>query len=251
MRENYPKKQQKRLQQKIKILISNPQFQKNILTLRKKWNIPKEDFSSPKDVEKWYRNLLKSTDEYFDIEWPKFRGKLLELKKQGKIKKAEKKQKKFNEKAPLNEFNDDIHKLISRHKISPKWDNFLRQYLLFNSAKNINISLSVRIQTIWDEKTKTKQISLLIDENTTIEDIKTIWSTVNFFQSTLSYRKRKKFQPIKNRIFKRDKRAYDLKQSNKTLKQIAEIMSKEFNKEYMWYEVTSFIKRHKGKLGIN
>lgn len=250
MKRSYFEKQKQRIRQKVTLLTANPNFQKDILILREKWHIPENGFSySAEKDQRWNAKLLESTGNYYKFEWPKFRKKILELKKQGKIKDAETEEGNFNERAPLNEFNNDISKLICKHKIPPKWDNFIKQYLLFNSIRSINILLGTRIQTTWNEETKKKQISLLIDDNTTLEDIKFIWPTVKILQSSLSYKKQKKFQPIKK--FNRDKQAYELKQSGKTLEQIAGIMSKKFNKEYMWTDVASFIKRHKQKLGIN
>lgn len=90
MKKNYLEKRKDRLEQKIKLLVSRPDFQKEILELRKKWNIPLNGIKNEEDNQNWNRKLLIDTDEYYTKNWPRERKKIIELREQGKFREAEK-----------------------------------------------------------------------------------------------------------------------------------------------------------------
>lgn len=249
MKMDYLQKRKQRIKQRAMLLTSRPDFQKDVLHLRKKWKIPTKGIKNEGNYRKWQEWLDNETEKYFSDGWPKHRGELLKLKKKGKFKEFESRQEELNNKVPLNEFQQDLWNLVKKYKLPPKWHSGLKQYLMSNSSDTWNVFLGPRIEVSWDEKTKLKSLALLIDEDTTLEDIKAIWPSVQMHQSSLSYKQFKKFQPLKT--FERDERAYELQTEGKSLKEIASILSDEDNHEYAYHDVSKFIQRYKEKLDIN
>ncbi len=94
-----------------------------------------------------------------------------------------------------------------------------------------------------------KLISLEIDGDTTLKDVKHIWPWVKLMQKDLMYRQADKFQPIKN--FERDTRIYTLDKEGKTLTEIAETINLEFDNALLEGELKQIIKRYKKRLNIN
>lgn len=245
----YLKKLSKRFKQKAMLLVSNPDFQDDILRLRKKWSIPKEGIKSNEESEKWHRNLYIAADQYTKEEWSKHRSELDKLKKQGKYLKLEKRQKELNDAGPINAFRIDIKLMVKKYNLSPRWEESIRRYLLFNNVNNIGGFLGISIRTETDPESDIKKILLEIDEDTTLEDVKQFWSTIKFHQEHLRYKKQKKFQPIT--YLERNKDAYELLKTGKSYKEIADILSRKYKKIYTYFEIGDFIKRHKLKVGIN
>jgi hypothetical protein len=198
--------------QKINLLINRPDFEKAILFLREKWNIPK--------------NGIKNQEEFDQL----------------------------NNKIPVKDLLDDIKKIIHDQKISPRWINGVKRYLFLNDPNNMAIFIGPVITTKVDMNSDLETISIEINEDTTIKDIKAIWSEVKTSQSRLLYKKRDKNQPIKN--FERNKEAYDLQQQGKSLNEIADIFS---NTEYNLknrvtiadVDIADWIRKYKKIIGIN
>ncbi|MFH1792693.1 MAG: hypothetical protein ABH819_03615 [Patescibacteria group bacterium] len=249
MKDEYFKKLTVRAKQRAKLLIARPDFQDDVLAIRNKFKIPPSGFTDDDTNQKWHHEFYQSDDNYFKEAWPKARGIIIQLKKEGKLKKAEELQKEFNNEAPINIFRIRIKKLLKKYKLPLEWKESVRRYILFNNIDSMWLPGNVTINEKVDQDTNLIKLSIGIDDSTTIEDIKKSWGTIKFHQKRLHSYKHDKFQPIKN--FDRDKEAYDLKKSGKTYSEIAEILSKKFNKIYGYEDVGSFIKRHKQKTGIN
>lgn len=250
MKKDYFEKRKKRLTQKIKLLVSRPDFQKEIIELRKKWNIPVDGVKSEELNREWNKNLNTATDKYYDEEWPKHRKELQHLQTRATYVEYKNREDELNNAAPLNAFGIDIKAILKKYLLNPKWKDPIRRYILFNDPEKMGLSIGVTITGHLNDYEPTEyQLSLQIDEDTTLEDIKEIWPDVMAHQERLIYRKQKKFQPIKN--FERDKEAYDLKQSGKSYNNIADILSKKYDKAISYDDVASYIKRYKKKIGIN
>lgn len=192
------------------------------------------------------------------INRPDFEKAILSLREKWNISKnGIKNQEEFdqlNNNIPVKDLLDDIKKIIHDQKISPRWINGIKRYLFLNDPNNMAIFIGPVISTKVDIKSDLETISIEINEDSTIEDIKAIWSEVKNSQARLLYKKRDKNQPIKN--FERNKKAYDLKQEGKTLTEIADIFS---NTEYnLKHEITitdvdiaDWIRKYKKIVGIN
>jgi hypothetical protein len=247
MKSNYFDEKAKRLKQEIKVLVSRPAFQKEVAILREKWNIPSEGIKTEDDNQEWHHKLDIATDEYRNVEWPKCRAEIDRLNKERKFREAEEKRKEHNAKAPLNEFREDIWSVVRKYRLSPRWHNAIRRYILFNDPDNLNLAAGVTIVNTWENGMKL--IALEIDGDTTLKDIKQVWPWVKRMQKDLMYKRADKFQPIKN--FERDKRIYELEQGGKTLTEIAELINVEFDSALLETEVKQIIKRYKKRLNIN
>ncbi len=235
--------------QKIKLLVNRPDFQKIILVLRKKWNIPKDGFQKQEDIDNWNNKLNFDSDKYLEEVLP---AKKKDMDKAINDKNTElyfQLRNEFNNNLPRNAFLNDIKKLVHDQRISPRWINGIKRYLLSNNLDNMAIFLGPVIATKVDMELDLETISIEINEDTVLDDIKAIWPEVKKRQSELLYKKRNKNQPMKN--FERNKKAYKLKQEGKNLKEIAEILSNKYKKDYVYTDAADFIKKYKKIVGIN
>lgn len=235
--------------QKIKLLVNRPDFQKIVLVLRKKWNIPKDGFQKQEDIDNWNNKLNFDSDKYLEEVLP---AKKKDMDKAINDKNTElyfQLRNEFNNNLPRNAFLNDIKKLVHDQRISPRWINGIKRYLLSNNLDNMAIFLGPVIATKVDMELDLETISIEINEDTVLDDIKAIWPEVKERQSELLYKKRDKNQPMKN--FERNKKAYKLKQEGKSLKDIAEILSDEYQKDYVYSDAADFIKKYKKIVGIN
>lgn len=250
MKLSYIKKASERAQQKVKVLVNRPDFQEDIIELRKKWNIPLEGIKTEEHNRTWNRNLSLSTQKYYDEEWPKHKAELKHLSTSGTYKEYEKRKDELNDAAPLNAFEKDIKSILKKYLLNPKWRHPIRRYILLNDPDNMNISIGVTIAGhLNDYEPVEYQLCLHIDEDTTLEDIKEIWSDVKAHQERLIYRKQKKFQPIPN--LDRDKRAYDLQNAGENPENIEKILQEEFGVAMGYDDINTAIKRYRKRLRIN
>lgn len=249
MKKKYIEAAAKRIKQQASVLVARPDFQRDMLELRNKWSIPKEGITAQSENEDWYKQLQRTTDDYFTKIWPKYKSELEKLKNEGETRKHKARVKELNDLAPLNAFRIDIRKLLKKYKLSPKWENPVKRYLLFNKAELMDIPIGVTIRTEPSKEIGTEKLLLEIEENTTLADIKAIWPKVKFFQENLSYYKQKKYQPIKQ--LERDKRAYELQVEGKTLDQIGVTLEAEFGSSLDYSQTLTIINRYKKRLNIN
>lgn len=246
--EDYLTKAAKRAQQKAQLLMGRIDFQDDMKKLRAKWSIPKDGIKGNKASEAWHRWLNQITDEYQEKEWPQVRKKVIKLKTHGEFSEGDKLEKKFNAAAPLNVFQTDIRWLIKKYRLPPLMTDAVRSYLLFNRAHNLSSHPRVAIQHSVGSNGAFGELYLIINADTTLEDIKSFWPMVKGLQKYQPDYRQAKRQPLKN--LKRDQRAYELRESKKTYGEIAKILSQEYKKIFTYSDIPSLIKRHKKRLGI-
>ncbi len=248
MKNEYIQKASSRLKQAIKVLVNKPSFLDAVLNLRKKWEIPNEGFKLQADLDKWYQKINEDTEEYFNQFLPSKRQELVELRSKGNLTERKKTQDEFNNKAPRNAFLFDVNRLTHEQKLSPRWIEGIKQFLLFNNPDNMGMFVGPVISTKFDLEFGTETISLDIEANTTLEDVKAIWPEIKEMQARLPYTKQKKFQPL--RKFDRNKKAYELHQTGKKYREIADEFSKDGN-TIGEEDVAKMIERYKKKTDIN
>lgn len=253
MNETWFKKQSERAKLKFQKLVSRPDFQADIQALRKKWRIPAIGLKTDKESEEWYRWRDEFNDQFEKNEWPALSRKLWRMREGIKTasdyRAFKEKEKEYNERFPINDYNKDIARLISKYKQSPRLEWMLTHYLLFNKAEMYGpIGVSVRI-TGGDGRRYGTGVSIGIEADTTLADIKAAWPMVKHAQKKLVTYKQKKFQPIQN--FDRDQYAYELKLQGKTSTAIASILKKEYGGSLLYSDIPKLIKRHKKRLDIN
>lgn len=248
MKNGYIEKTIKRLQQKIKVLTSKPVFNQDILELRKKWHIPVVGIHSQEELDRWHQQLHSSTQTYFNSHWPTKRIELMKLQDAGKIVEYKEQLDLFNNAAPNTAFDRDIKHLIMTHKLSPRWHSAIKRYTLLNDPENMGIFTGIVLSTKHDLEFNMVTISLEIDADSTLDDIKAIWPEVKEMQSQLQYKQQNKFQPLKQ--FDRNKKAYELHQQGKKYREIADDFSQ--NGKIVGEEaIAKMIERHKKKADIN
>jgi hypothetical protein len=249
MKDEYFKKLALRAKQRTKLLIARPDFQEDVLAIRARFKMPSSGLTDDEINQKWHHEFYQSDDNYFETVWLKRRGEITQLKKERKLKEAEELQKQLNNEAPINAFRIAIKSLLKTYKLPLRWEESVRRYVLFNKIENMWLPVGLSIHSEHDEDTDLKKIYIEIEDDTILEDIKQQWQSVKHHQKQLHSRTKDKFQPI--REFERDQLAYDLNRKGKNLKEVAKALTKEFKKQYDWYEVSKFIERHRQKIGIN
>ena len=239
----------KRQKQKIKLLINHPNFQKTILLLREKWDIPKNGFNNQEDIDKWNEKLNFDSDKYIKEIIPAKRKEIDKAANEGNIKLYRQLRKDLNDNLPRNSFLSDAKKIVHDQRISPRWVNGIKRYLLSNDPDGMALFLGPVIATKVDMDSDLETISIEINEDTTIEDIKAVWPEVKKSQDRLLYKKQKKFQPIKN--FERNKKTYELKLEGKSVDEIIKFFRTEHDIDYDYPQIFDFIKKYKKSIGIN
>jgi hypothetical protein len=220
--------------QKAELLIIQPKFREDVAKLRDKWNIPLNGFSSVEDYDKWQRSFGEQNWNYQKIEYRKFRQQHRSESNYAV------KLKYFSDKSPNNLFQQDLAGLVKKHKLSPFWVQGLRGYLLRNA---IPLPAGVVIEKSFDPITKLPVLKLVLQEDTSIKDITSIWEQVKKYQEQLPYWRQQKSQPILN--LERNKKAYELKESGKSYNDIA-------NELYCGYsEAMDYVKSYKSYLKKN
>ena len=238
-----------RARQKAKLIIANPDFQNEVKEIREKFKIPLDGIKTNEESEKWHHKFYESDDIYFETNRKKVREEIKKLEEEKKFQEGFNLNRKFNKEGPINAFHSVIKNLLKTHKLPLNWAHNIQRYILFNSIDLMWLPGNVTVNEEFDQDTGLVKLSIGIDDSTRLKDIKESWQTIKFHQKRLESYTKGKIQPIKN--FERDQEAYNLKQSGKSYIQIAEILSKKFNKIYSYEDVGSFIKRHKQKTGIN
>jgi hypothetical protein len=247
---SYFDKRRERINQKLEVLLSRPDFQADIAELRKLLKIPEGGFTDENTYTMWEINLELETQKYFSENGPSMMQRLQELKEKGQQADFEQEQLIFNQKAPKNFTNYCIWRLIHKYKLSTLWRSALKNYVIFNNVESLwvpagNITMNIK----WDKKTGHRELSLIIYADTTLDDVKAIWPEVMKQQEYLQDKTADKFQPIQN--LKLDKRVHELWETKtKTYEQIAAVIRDEFNlPNFVYTDVSNALKRYKKRFG--
>lgn len=253
---HFEKSRAKRQQQAL-LLASRPDFQADVIQLRKNWHIPPKGFDEKDHVsiEKWWAWLGEQDDEWHKVKWPKYREELKQLEKDALAVKVPypsfvDRKEAINLDKPINAFYNDIRKLRNKYDLGPSWKDGLRSYIHTN--KNLRYTIGVRMTVPIEAGADNEELHIVIDEDTTLDDIKAAWKDVKFHQEKLSYRKRQKQQPVDPTILERGAKAYELRELKKMkLADVAEALNDKYDTVYMDYDVQTLIKNYKKTVGMN
>ena len=237
-------KADKRIKQKIKILVNRPDFQEIIIDLRNKWAIPYSGLKNEEDIQNWNQKLNIDTANYYSKYWPKEKDQIIKLRENRKFTEAEEIRKRISSQAPFNILDDDIWSIVRKQRLSPRWHHGIYRYLLFNDPQNMDISVGITVKYIFEHGIR--RTLLEIDDDTTLNDLKCVWS---WARKTSRNNPAGKCQPIKN--FDRDKRAYELQHEGKLPTEIENTIEEEFGAYLDDNELNMIIKRYKKRLNIN
>jgi hypothetical protein len=197
--------------EKISILADNPTFQDDIKYYRNKWTIPGEGFSNAIEAEAW-----REKEIYYKLN----RGP---------------------------ELDSDLAVLAHRHSLSSAWLHSLELYLLYNEIEKELPTELARVGMHTDETNGLMQLSIYIDKHTVLEDIRAIWPLVERYQERLPNQEKQKQQHLKNlHLYQR---AYELRHQKKKYKEIADILSDEFDLVLSDIDAQNLVKRYKDKIG--
>jgi hypothetical protein len=250
MKKEVVEKWSERVEQRISLILGNPYFKKDLILLREKFDIPQKGFDTTKEQWKWEKEVWAKQEKYYRTEGAKHWQELEQLLKKDPLK-YKARQDEINSLAPHNRFKADLAKLIIKYKLSHRDIDMIEPYVYYNNPPELRLRLGPSIETTFDPETDQRQIKILIDANTTISDIKTIWPNVMIHQKSLSYRRKNKVQPIPN--LKMYKRAYELDQEGKTAQKVAEILNDEFKgvTTVGYNDIADYLKRYKKHTGMN
>jgi len=184
-------------QQKVELILANPNFQIAIKLLRKKWKITPNGFGleEPK-IAKTKKGVVFQESRGELVKWEDWLAK---------SKKS-------------NEFWQDLDNLrrttLRPYRLSDRWLFFLQRYLLYGSTMP---EAGLMIYLKKDEITGEPEIWIRIEGDTTLEDIKRGWKDIKKEQQRLlEYVGKYKVMPK----FRRDKRIWELTQQGFSDKEI-------------------------------
>lgn len=245
----YRQKIGQRVSQKSKLLLSNPKFHKDVVELRKAWKIPPDGLKTNEESEKWHHQHYDDSDRYYDEVWVANRPKFEALRQEKKFLEVEKLKKDLNDANPVNALRKSIKNLLVKYKLSPRWENPVKMYLLSNQLQGMGMFLGVVTRLEFDEDNGLEKLCIEISEDTTLADIKHAWPWIKGQQNRLSYKTQKKIQPIKN--LDRDKRIHELAEQGLEYKKIAEKISEEFQVPdgFSYEDVSKILNRYRKRIG--
>ena len=112
----------------------------------------------------------------------------------------------------------------------------------------MSIPITTIVQTTWDADGE-RRLSICINADTTIADIKAIWSDIKYQQMKLRDSKSKKYQPIPN--LERDKRIYELASQKMSYEEIAQKIIGEFgeSEDFGFENVSKILFRYRKRIG--
>jgi len=249
MNKQYFDKRRQRINQKLEVLFERRDFRNDVKILRDKWHLPQEGIKDEGKNQEWHYWLDAETDRYVEENWAKSKEKMRQLIEQGKLIKREEENKRFNASVPINALYHDVWNLLHKYRLPASWHNSIKRYLLFNDQNNLWIPLgNITMQITWDEKTNHRQLSLILNADTTLVDVKSIWKMVKLEQKRLQDKTAEKFQPIDN--LKRDTRILELENEGKSYEEIAEVIRQEYGLPDFGYEnVSKILPRIKKRFG--
>jgi len=175
--------------------------------LRIKHHIPAQGIKTNEESQQWFNDFYDRDELYFQQEWPKQREILTRLRERdyGEFLKEKTR---LNKLSPINALYHDVNVVTTKYKLGPRWRDSIRRYLLFNDIEKMQFPLGVQINIGFEDSPEGGVLQIVIEENTTLRDIKAAWPRVKYYQDRLPYKKYKKSQPI--RKFERNKMAFEL-----------------------------------------
>jgi hypothetical protein len=206
-------------------LLANPKFEKEIKKLRQKWSISANGFIDDKQSELWHKKIEEDSDKAIE---------LIDKREKGIT-------------VPLNDFWNDINTVINKFNLPSRYVSFVEYYLKFSKVSK---SESATVVVNYNRKLNRKEMFIQIYTDTTLEDIKSVWSRVRRFKKYLvGYRKDMKVREITN--LQVEKRAYELQQEGVKPKKISEILKKEGLGTYDYDYVVKLISRFRKRTSNN
>lgn len=250
MRTNAKLKKIESEKQQLNLLLCKGQFNADIIYIRKRYKIPNNGFSNKEEVNKWYDILKANTENFLKEVWY---DKLEEIEfvgssaqKSDYLNKLIESKKAIFDSSPYRLYKNEIFKLAKKHKLSPEWEKYLENYIIFNDLEMIEWNAEINFDIQTDKFNDKRKIVINIYEDTTIDDIKAIWPRITKVQESLLSHKKTKRQPMQQ--FERDKLAYEMKHNGYSLKSIAKELNEKYNANYLDFEIPKFVKRHKKKV---
>ncbi len=193
---------------RIEVLIRDSDFINLISEGRNYWNIPTKGFTGDKEVSKFFKNLEKQDDAFYDSDEYKERYQQLKEKRDGNsfkeytFKQRQKDLRKLDAKSPLHKYRSQLDKIRVKLDLSIFWTDFIEAYLLFN---DINAPLAnTRAEFSSYQRGEEPHIVIRVWEHTKLRDVESIWPLVEFHQKKLpGYKQRYKKKDLE--IIERDK----------------------------------------------
>lgn len=195
--------------QETELLIASPKFQEEIKKIRKIWGISQKGFKTDKEREKWQNKI-----DFYSI-------------------------------SSLNAFKKVLIDLRIEFKLSDKWEDFLRHYLVYNKTRTLGGGFTIKMRINKD--TEEQEMYIRIYKDTVLKDIMRRWKEIQILQKGLpGDNSKKRFKEIKK--LQRNKRILELTEKGLKDKEIAEKVKKEFKEVLTYHDIPKIRNRFKKKL---
>jgi len=195
--------------QEAGLLIASSKFQEEIRKSRKILDITQKGFKTDKEKIEWQNK----TDFYSSLS--------------------------------LKTFNKILINLRIKFKLSNKWEDFLKHYILYNKIRILGGGFTIKVEL--DKNTNKEEICLKINKQTTLKDIVRRWYEVKSLQKRVfRIKDNKRFKEIKK--LERNKRILELTDQEFKDKKIAKKINEEFNEILIYSDIPKIRNRFKKKL---
>ncbi|MBP6884806.1 MAG: hypothetical protein KBC17_03190 [Candidatus Pacebacteria bacterium] len=221
--------QSKKTQERIRIVLLNESFQKDVIKFRKKWNINPTEMNDLDKNEEWWRQFLAQEKEYISTK-----------RKEGK--------EIIEKEIPINAFHLDIQHILKTYHLPLAYSDSLKGHLLFDV---VSPTSPVTIQVTLDKNDGThKNFAIGITVDTTLEDVINYWPSIKQYQQTIfGYKKGRGSTGGTN--IDRDSKILLLHREGKSYKEIMSIINEGQKNKLSYNEIAMIISRLKEKIAIN
>ena len=175
----FRQKMRRRNRKYVRLLVAQPDFQKKVSALRKKWRIPVEGFQTG-EAKPWHERLRQADDQFLSEGWPKVQAKASKLIAKGKHEEARDLFDSFARSGPGYDFEWAVLGLMREIGILPLWDRWTRGYILYNNASSNADPSNLLIARPFDYIKERDEVLLRIQKNTTLEDVEASWELITF-----------------------------------------------------------------------
>ncbi len=143
----------------------------------------------------------------------------------------------------------DVNSLVSKYKLPPRWNEAIKTYILTNIPRYFGpLGVWTRVNV---SGTNDDEVSVILDPNTTRQDLIDAWPDIEFHLKNLKTRNRDKFQRVNEYVFKRGKLVYDLHKKGATYQEMTLQLKKRYSRDFTQDDIHSMIKNYKKVMGIN
>lgn len=250
MNENDKKRRYERYNQRFRLLIDRKDFQLDIQDFRRKWLIDPNLTSSFEGRDTWRKDFVIHENKWMEKYYKEYAHKIRKAEAEeskGAISYIELMDMKeaIGKEKPINAFHIDIEDIVKKYKLPPMWCNAIENYIFTNNSSYKGfVGIKIKFPFSDEDNVLKDRVVIELDAHTTKKELMSYWPEIKSYLEKLKHSGKKKYQPISISIYERNKLVFDLKESGKQYKEIAEILNNKYPKNDYTYSDAQAMFRH-------